>query len=1471
MIPGSCEEFTRPEEIKALSKFLKQGREALDNSITLNQDNLEVKGRKFIETPNKLPDNLEVLNPGSAQVSSLVSSKEWLDSGKDLDLLENNKELLSVGTELADLSSGKENLEINSEEVNLPKTAETLNGAVSTNVLESLVDKIVNNEVIDSLNTSKLDLQESPKELKSLGSEKESLLGDKIIIERLGKSRLDLDDKRKNTLSENIERLFSDDKIESLEDYKDIISSTKNETLSLGDTKEKLSSGSIKETNSLPSIKEEITSSPKSIELNNHKEVIKGREDENGETNLSDILLKIKDTSSAIELEKDKLLIKDERKVSLPNNTEKLKKTIEDNSLEDTIVKVENDSEVKKLSNQIETLKPNSALDSLGGEKESLTLPETETKLSDTIKILGNIDDGLEHLPEKNEKLTDNAGKGDKLSENLEKLNTPEKQAKLSEVKEKLKDTTEELNSLGTSREDLVGIENTIELENSQLRLKTDSADELNLSSEIDILDDVNRDIELGDTIEKLGKTINVELSEYSEKLSPVEKEILELEDQLESLSIDANTVDLETASVKLSDVGEEVTEITALESEKILSEKEFDNSIDELGTDVEFLDISNSSSTDKLENSRLNLEINQSNELEDYIDSLSDNRENSLENYKDSLLDSRENELEEYIDSIIDTRENKLEDYKDNILDSRENSLLGEDTLISEDNKNSNTWDESLEDHLEKVEDNRENELEDYKENISDPRENSLLGEDTLISEDNKNSNTWDESLEDHLEKVEDNRENELEDHKESIAQINDVDLLEGKKILPKDDTTKDGHRQFDTEDGLYDSVIVSPSDSESEKHKQFDPEDGLGSDRETLLRDTKPKELESLPSEAIQAIDDSENKETTDLKKTISEILATRDDLSLYYTNILKFAQNKQLGNSGWTAKVSSLISAYLSSDKISQEKAKEFEEALYRTIIFEEPVTAKPSTEPGNVEKLENTKESLLLPDQTIEKLPNYSEDVVSYKLPGFNLMGNGLNSSSYLRWVAENTVGRLAKGKLRAVLLDEALGLLIYGRDQLEKLTKSNRDRLPGDDGGVLGNFVTGGLGSAIKGAISGVGGALLGGNSLDMSIPHNRPKDEDDNSTMPQDVNKNTVFEGLNEKGVTTKEEGKSLGKSLLGAAFGVTTKEEGKALGKSLLDAAMGGILGGSSVGSYKFSNGYLKGEGIKTTLNELCVNTDASKISSVEQLYQAIRQSPYIGNSGKVTSYNYDTTKVQTLDSNCYWEIIFTPYVGAENGNMSYLPPINEINVWNLYFHGVYTGITSYVPVNSFELGKAKLTTKTLGLFDGEISYPVSMEFTNELRLTFVDDQYKSWRTYFERCMDVAIYNSTPHFAGRYKEGAWGGITTIDKRYNLGAPYKNITFRCIIYSLTPQMSTVSKYDLLLVMKDFIEERSGEIDGGANDLTVSFSIVGENPKEEIPKVAKLKEPTKKKKKDASRTGTKSIISEGVSSIIGVFS
>jgi hypothetical protein len=76
-------------------------------------------------------------------------------------------------------------------------------------------------------------------------------------------------------------------------------------------------------------------------------------------------------------------------------------------------------------------------------------------------------------------------------------------------------------------------------------------------------------------------------------------------------------------------------------------------------------------------------------------------------------------------------------------------------------------------------------------------------------------------------------------------------------------------------------------------------------------------------------------------------------------------------------------------------------------------------------------------------------------------------------------------------------------------------------------------------------------------------------------------------------------------------------------------------------------------------------------------------------------------------------------------------------------------------------------------------------------------------------------------------------GITAIDKSYICPALYKNVTFRCIIYSLTPQLSTISKYDLLVVLRDFVEERTGEIDSGGSDLNLVFSIVGENPTAEL--------------------------------------
>ena len=120
-------------------------------------------------------------------------------------------------------------------------------------------------------------------------------------------------------------------------------------------------------------------------------------------------------------------------------------------------------------------------------------------------------------------------------------------------------------------------------------------------------------------------------------------------------------------------------------------------------------------------------------------------------------------------------------------------------------------------------------------------------------------------------------------------------------------------------------------------------------------------------------------------------------------------------------------------------------------------------------------------------------------------------------------------------------------------------------------------------------------------------------------------------------------------------------------------------------------------------------------------------------------------------------------------------------------------------------------------------------MELTNEIRITFVDDQFKSWRNYFERCVECSVYASEVHMKSDYDDG-YNRISKIDSQYIVMAPWKNVTFRATIYCMTPQYSTINKYDLLLILKDFVEERSGETDASGSDLTATFSIVGENPK-----------------------------------------
>lgn len=74
---------------------------------------------------------------------------------------------------------------------------------------------------------------------------------------------------------------------------------------------------------------------------------------------------------------------------------------------------------------------------------------------------------------------------------------------------------------------------------------------------------------------------------------------------------------------------------------------------------------------------------------------------------------------------------------------------------------------------------------------------------------------------------------------------------------------------------------------------------------------------------------------------------------------------------------------------------------------------------------------------------------------------------------------------------------------------------------------------------------------------------------------------------------------------------------------------------------------------------------------------------------------------------------------------------------------------------------------------------------------------------------------------------------------------------------MTPQLSTVRRFDLLLVMRDFITEYIGEIEPGAGDLSISFSIVGENP--QGARIPAKNIPMKEVKKPSGRPNPISII------------
>lgn len=625
-------------------------------------------------------------------------------------------------------------------------------------------------------------------------------------------------------------------------------------------------------------------------------------------------------------------------------------------------------------------------------------------------------------------------------------------------------------------------------------------------------------------------------------------------------------------------------------------------------------------------------------------------------------------------------------------------------------------------------------------------------------------------------------------------------------------------GRKEFGPDGELYTDVLARDSDKPSPDHKELDLT-GVSDITDVNGQIIKETDLdkEVLDKHTSDTFHNSESKGRSKNQHQENEInvlklveqYKTTGDTDGYYKFLLRFADGKS--GLGWgEKKIASLVSSYLGGGELTPDRVKQFEEALYRTAQLYYSQIEK--LDIPELTDLDNTKVGpSKKPENKVKELSKHLTRRGSMKLPELTL---DTSISSFYRFSAEKSVGILnSHGKLRERLLDETLAVLISLRDEHEKRTHSSPSQLPGKSGGLANSLLNRGVNGLIQDTKKELRSSVTSTffSKPDTSVPANFPKKETIGWTKLNNIDYGHVVNASELASVPTGKLG-----------FWEKVK-------KVLSDVARASLPGerGQAGKDYIFKETYIDRQfGMQITLDDLA---ESKRPASVEGLMDALSESGNITTASKLTSTKRGTN-VLTLDSNAYWEVVLTPYVGALNGGISFLPPIQEINVWNRKNHGYNTNYNTFIPITGFELQKAKLSNRSTALFDGEISYPVSMEFTNELRITIADDQYKSWRNYFERCAEVAIYSSVPHKKEDYSPKYWG-LTVVDKNFQVVSPYKNISFLCTVYCMTPQYGTINKYELLLVMKDYTEERAGESDAGGGDVSVMFSIVGENPYE----------------------------------------
>jgi hypothetical protein len=1079
-------------------------------------------------------------------------------------------------------------------------------------------------------------------------------------------------------------------------------------------------------------------------------------------------------------------------------------------------------------------------------------LDTTRISLEKTIETseLSSYREDLKETPEELDKLEDhreklNSGKDNlkELEDTKVKLRNPVDDAELSKTKVSLERTVEDKEletyreNLRKTPEELDELENHKESLRSGEELKSLPEDKITLGGTVKVLEELgNTKIDLEGTVkvlEELGNTkIDLEGTE--------ESEISTLEDYRENLSVEDNN-SLEDTRVDLKGTVEyEASELEDARINLTGTEESEPKSLEDKRIDLED---TKESEPKALENERIDLENTEESEistLEDYRENLSVEDNNSLEDTRIDLTGTKEaemSELEDYLDDLENTKDYEASELEDTRID-----LTGTKEFEPK----------SLEDERINLEGTKE-----YESSSLEDERIDLKGTEEAEPE----------SLEDFIDKLEDTRDFELEDEKLELPETSG-DGYEGYTPLGPEELDSLGGNINNFYDSLLEVPEIADAPRQSGDYTPLGPEelDSLGGDLgnfyDSILEVPETDNENYLSPEEVEKIIENPEQQYN-YKDKLPEVAkgnsAPRVETEGSYNYLSPEEVEKIIENPTYFYNQQKEIPETDNENYLSPE---EVEKIIENPTYFYNQQKEIPDAQAPDGQEIYKYSENPELSSEQVEGPP--------MKLPKFGL--ESLNLSNYLRWTAEKAVGWTGvHGEARQLLVNETLAGLVVARDELEKVTKSNRYRLPGNDGGLLGDLVSGGVSGALDNLGDKLGDAvnsIVGSKSVDISNPLNRPDENKFKYNGFEEANTRSTSSNasnpIKSQSVFSYDEIELLSKITNEGAKKNSSSSFWKKAGSALKDMALGSSGGERT---YSFKNNYISGKGILITLEELCgISSDTDDTNTVEGLYNVLKSSPFITTPDKFTSTGYSNYNIQTLDTNAFWEIALEPYAGPENGDLNYLPGIHEINIRNIVMHGVNTAYNKWIPFTSFDLQKSKMTSKTLSLYDGEISYPVSMEFTNELRITIADDQYKSWRRYFEECAKAAIYNSEGHTSDYYiLPPDEYSLTAIDTNNVCIAMYKNICFRCRIYVMTPQYSTIQKFDLLLVMKDFSEEYTGDIGDGAGDLTVSFSIVGENPNEgKIPEVKVIQH---KAPDNSSKTDYGSIVESGVNSVM----